>query len=331
MSSTSTSILVDTRQRAVDYARIAVTSQCNLRCAYCMREDHSQQTLSTHILKKEEIGTVIEVLASLGITKIRFTGGEPLLRKDIVELVALAKNTPGIDKVSLTTNGLLLDRCLGKLADAGLDAINFSIDTLKSTRYQAITRRNEFERARNNLSMLVELKFMTVKVNAVMMRGINSDEIPDFVELARESPITVRFLELQPFDDHQIWRTGKFFSAEKIQEELLKLFPGMETKTGKSTEFFSFSLPSHQGSVAVIPAFTRNFCSSCNRIRITSDGKVISCLYDKEGFNLLPALQAGSAREALAELFRNAVDRKPEDGKHAARNKFRSSMSEIGG
>jgi GTP 3',8-cyclase len=323
--------LVDIHQRAVEYARIAVTSQCNLRCTYCMREEHAQQGNPACVLKKEEIGTIIEVLAGLGITKIRFTGGEPLLRRDIVELVSHAKNTPGIRIVTMTTNGLLLDRYLQDLASAGLDALNISIDTLDSERYRAITRRNEFERVSRNLSMLFGMRAMTVKLNVVMMRGINSGEIRQFVELARENPVTVRFMELQPFDDNQIWRTGKFLGAEKIREALLSAFPDLKPVEGSSTEFFGFELPGYQGSIAIIPAFTRNFCDRCNRIRITSDGKVISCLYDKEGFNLLPALQSGSAQEALADVFRESVARKPVDGKHAAGNSFRSSMSEIGG
>lgn len=339
MSSTLTSItetgkknlLVDTHHRPVEYARIAVTSRCNLRCTYCMREGHEQHDTSTPSLTKEEIGKVIEVLADLGISKIRFTGGEPLLRRDIVELVRQAKNTPGIRKVTMTSNGLLIDRYLQELLDAGLDAINISIDTLDSERYREITRRDEFDRARKNLSKLLETDALTVKINVVMMRGINSDEITRFVDLTRDNPVTVRFMELQPFDDHQIWRTGKFLGADKILKMLRDLYPGLVAAEGSSTEFFGFSLRGCKGSFAIIPAFTRNFCSRCNRIRITSDGKVISCLYDKQGVSLLPYLGHNSSREALAGLFREVVAGKPEDGKHAAGNSFRSSMSEIGG
>ncbi len=325
------SLLVDTHNRPVEYARISVTSQCNLRCTYCMREEHEPHESSVPSLKKHEIKTIIDVLAGLGITKIRFTGGEPLLRSDIVELVEHAKNTAGIRKVTMTTNGLLLDRYLQRLTDAGLDALNFSIDSLESERYHAITRRNEFERVRANLSKILASKSIRVKVNVVMMRGINCEEMAEFVGLTREDPVTVRFMELQPFDDNQIWRTGKFFGADKIREMLHDRFPDIQQTEGSSTEFFGFRLPGYKGSIAVIPAFTRNFCSCCNRIRITSDGKVISCLYEKEGFNLLPLLRSNSDHEALADVFRSAVAHKPEDGKHAAGNSFRASMSEIGG
>lgn len=323
--------LVDSHRRSVNYARIAVTSQCNLRCSYCLSEEHEKENGPSGTLKAADIGRIIEVLAGLGIEKIRFTGGEPLLRRDIVELVRHAKNTPGIRKVTMTSNGVLLDRYLQRLASAGLDSLNISIDTLDSERYRKITRRNEFERVKANISRLLEMHSMETKLNVVMMRGINSDEIRQFVELTRENNVTVRFLELQPFDDHQIWRTGKFLSAEKIMEMLMDLYPDLEKTEGSATEFFGFNHPECKGSVAIIPAFTRNFCSQCNRIRITSDGKVISCLYDKHGFDLLPALQTGSKREALEKIFRDAVARKPEDGKHASGNSFRSSMSEIGG
>ncbi|NTV99228.1 MAG: GTP 3',8-cyclase MoaA [Chlorobiaceae bacterium] len=323
--------LFDSHGRPVDYARISVTSQCNLRCSYCMREEHEKEKTSSFTLGTGEISRIIEVLAGLGVVKIRFTGGEPLLRSDIVELVERAKNTRGIRKVTMTTNGVLLDRYFQGLADAGLDSLNISIDTLDRERYRAITRRDEFARVRANLSKLLETQSMALKLNVVMMRGINTDEIRQFVELTRDNEVTVRFLELQPFDDHQIWRTGKFLGAEKIMAMLTELYPDLERTEGGATEFFGFNLPACKGSVAIIPAFTRNFCNRCNRIRITSDGKVISCLYDKQGFDLHPALQAGSAPERLEEIFRDAVARKPEDGKHAAGNSFRSSMSEIGG
>ncbi|TLU57703.1 MAG: GTP 3',8-cyclase MoaA [Chlorobium sp.] len=323
--------LVDHFHRSIDYARIAVTSQCNLRCSYCMREDHAKHAGGVSLLTKQEIDSIIKVLAALGLTKVRFTGGEPLLRRDIAELVRAAKNTTGIKTVSLTTNGLLLDRFLPALIDAGLDAINFSIDTLDHERYKAITRRNEYVRARENLDMLLKSSAIAVKLNVVVMRDINSDELQSFVDLTRDYPITVRFLELQPFDDNQIWRTGRFFSAEKIREMLQQCYPGLQPLTGQSTQYFSYTLSEHKGSVAIIPAFTRNFCSQCNRIRVTSNGTIISCLYEKEGLQLLPLLRGNASDDAIADLFRFAVSQKPEDGKHAGRNSSRTSMSEIGG
>ncbi len=331
MSSTSHSPLIDSFHRPIDYARIAVTSRCNLRCSYCMSEAHEEKSDTHSTLKKQELLTIIEVLGSLGVTKVRFTGGEPLLRLDIAELVREAKKNAGIKTVNLTTNGLLLDRYLPDLIDAGLDSINFSIDTLDRQRYHTITRRDEYRRVRQNLDSLLGAALIPVKLNVVLMREINSDEIGQFVDLTRDHALTVRFMELQPFDDNQIWRTGKFIGADKIQELLKSNYPELQAVRGHATQHFSYTLPGHKGKIAIIPAFTRNFCSQCNKIRITSDGKVISCLYGKEGLKLLPLLRSNASHESIADLFRKAVFMKPVDGKQAARDSDRTSMSEIGG
>lgn len=331
MSITSQSPLTDTFHRPVDYIRIAVTSRCNLRCSYCMREEHEEKADNLTVLNKQEIKTIIAVLAGLGIKKVRFTGGEPLLRKDIAELVHEAKKHACIKTVGLTTNGLLLDRFLPGLIDAGLDTINFSIDTLDHNRYHAITRRDVYDHVRKNLDRLLNTRRLAVKLNVVLMRDINSDEIRRFVDLTKDHDVTVRFMELQPFDDNQIWRTGKFLGADKIQELLKSHYPELQIIRGHATQYFSYTLPEHKGAIAIIPAFTRNFCSQCNKIRITSDGKIISCLYEQEGLNLLPLLRGKSDPEALADLFRKAVSLKPEDGRHTAKDSGRTSMSEIGG
>lgn len=329
----TTTPLQDRFRRTIDYARIAVTSRCNLRCAYCLREEHDTAESGRTRLETREIGTIVETLAGLGIRKIRFTGGEPLLRSDIAELVRHAKSTPGIETVSLTTNGLLLHRHLPNLLKAGLDAVNLSLDSLDRERFRLITRRDEFRRIKANLDTLLQGNFLPLKINVVMLRGVNDDEIGEFVELTRHHPVTVRFMELQPFDDHQIWRTGKFLGTLKIRELLLERYPELLAREGGGTEFYSFTLPGYRGKVAIIPAYTRNFCSQCNRLRVTAEGKVISCLYEREGIDLLEALRSGAGREELAALFARAAARKPEDGRKLADEggAKRTSMSEIGG
>ena len=323
--------LIDDFHRNIDYVRLAVTADCNLRCSYCMREEHEEHSGRADLLTTEEIHTIIKVVAEQGITKLRLTGGEPLLQRDIVEIVRRAKKLPNIKTVNLTTNGLLLDQLLQQLIDAGLDSINISIDTLRRERYKTITRRDAFERAMANLMMLLERKSLPVKLNMVVIKRINSDELEDFVALTHDYPLTVRFIELQPFDDNQIWRTGQFLGADKIREMLTEAYPEMLVLKSSATQNFTFSLPNHRGQVAIIPAYTRNFCHDCNKIRITSSGKIISCLYGKEGIELLPLLRSGASNEAIAALFRKAVALKPENGKHAASNGVRTSMSEIGG
>lgn len=280
----------------------------------------------------DDMERLISTLARLGINKIRFTGGEPLLRSDIAELVGAAKRTPGIKTVSLTTNGVLLHRHIDALLDAGLDSLNFSIDTLDRDRYHAITRRDLFDQAKENLENLLIQEALPVKLNVVMMRGINSDEIGRFMEYTRNHPVTVRFMELQPFDDHQIWKTGRFLGLDKIRELLIEAYPYLSSHRGSSTEYFSFSLPGYRGSAAIIPAYTRNFCSECNRIRVTSEGSVISCLYDKHGVELLPLLQRKAGFEEIAALLIKAAEQKPENGRTDGEGgTLRTSMSEIGG
>ncbi|MBF0587355.1 GTP 3',8-cyclase MoaA [Prosthecochloris sp. N3] len=324
--------LADRYGRMVDYVRLAVTSACNLRCVYCMREEHSVHNPGSELLSRKEIQRLLGVLAGFGVEKVRFTGGEPLLRNDIADLVHDAASIPGIGTVSLTTNGVLLDRYLDSLLAAGLKAVNFSLDTFDRHRYREITRRNLFDRARDNLEMLLgyheELK---IKVNVLLMRGINTAEIRDFVELTRNRPVTVRFMELMPFDDHQIWRTGRFMGYDRILRELQQLYPELQPVRGTATEYYSFTMPGHRGMVAIIPAFTRNFCSRCTRLRITSAGRAISCLYSREGIELLPALRSGADSSEIRRLLYEAVDSKPRDGRHAGGSAVGTSMSEIGG
>jgi len=326
----SRTVLTDRFGRTIDYVRIAVTSACNLRCTYCLKnEEEADRKIDQ--LDAKQTAAIIGVLAEMGIRKVRFTGGEPLLHPEIVELVRRAKATPGIDTVKLTTNGLLLDRHLDALIAAGLDGVNLSLDTLDAAKYRDITRRDRFASVRKTLDRLLDLPELTVKINTLMLRGINNNEIPDFVELTREHDLTVRFMELQPFDDQQIWRTGKFMGAEMIREQLFEHYPQLEALTGSDTEHYSFRLAGYQGSIAIIPAFSRNFCNSCSRLRITSDARIISCLYHRESIDLKPALDGGLDQEELRKRILESVGTKPKDGLHSGRDNAASSMSKIGG
>jgi cyclic pyranopterin phosphate synthase len=323
-------MLTDRFGRVIDYARIAVTSGCNLRCAYCLR-DEAGAPQKTQQLDMNEAWRLIRVLAGMGVRKIRFTGGEPLLHPGITELVKLAKSAPGIETVKITTNGVLLDRQLDALVEAGLDGVNLSLDTLDREKFISITRRDRFTQVRKALDRLLANRTLTIKLNTLLLRSINSDEIPAFVELTREHDVTVRFMELQPFDDQQIWRTGRFMGAEMIRERLFSAFPELEAVTGHSTEHYSFRLPDHRGSIAIIPAFSRNFCSSCSKLRITADARLISCLYHHESIDLAPALKAEIPEEELKKKIIEAIQQKPKDGLKSSHDTATSSMSRIGG
>lgn len=324
------SLLIDRFGRRVDYVRIALTTACNLRCTYCMKDDAGAPEKRPQ-LETDSVASLITLLAGLGIKKIRFTGGEPLLHPGIADLVRRAKTTPGIDTVRITTNGVLLDRYLEALIEAGLDGVNLSLDTLDRQKFLSITRRDRFERVRKALDQLLGLSGITVKLNTLLLRGINSDEIPAFVELTRTHDVTVRFMELQPFDDHQIWRTGRFMGAEMIREQLFSAFPELEAVPGYSTEHYSFQLPGYCGTIAIIPAFSRNFCSNCSKLRITADGKLISCLYHNESIDLMPALKKGMDEEEMKKRILEAVSQKPQDGLKTSHSTAASSMSRIGG
>jgi cyclic pyranopterin phosphate synthase len=323
-------MLTDGFGRVIDYARIAVTSACNLRCTYCLR-DETGAPQKTEQLDTDDTTRLIRVLAGMGISKIRFTGGEPLLHPDIASLVNIARTTPGIDTVRLTTNGVLLDRHLKSLIDAGLDGINLSLDTLDREKFIRITRRDHFTQVRKTLDLLLTTTGLTIKINTLLLRGINSDEIPAFVELTRDHAITVRFMELQPFDDFQIWRTGRFMGAEMIRERLFSAFPALEAITGHSTEHYSYRLPGHHGSIAIIPAFSRNFCQSCSKLRITADGNLVSCLYHRDSVALLPSLKSESYPGEIRKQINAAVKLKPKDGLTKGSGHAGSSMSQIGG
>ena len=323
-------MLTDRFGRLIDYVRIAVTSACNLRCAYCLR-DEADPPQKMQQLDVDEAARLIRVLAGMGVRKIRFTGGEPLLHPAITELVKLAKATQGIADVRLTTNGVLLDRQLEALVEAGLDGVNLSLDTLDREKFISITRRDRFTQVRKALDRLLANRTLKVKLNTLLLRGINSDEIPAFVELTREHEVTVRFMELQPFDDQQIWRTGRFMGAAMIRERLVATYPELEAVTGHSTEHYSFRLPDHRGSIAIIPAFSRNFCGNCSKLRITADGKLISCLYHHESIDLKPALKNEMSEEELKNRVADAVRQKPKDGLKSSHDTPASSMSRIGG
>jgi cyclic pyranopterin phosphate synthase len=325
--------IIDRFGRTFNYLRIAVNEKCNFRCIYCMPEEGVPFKPKNEILTTNEILRVVKVVSDLGVNKIRFTGGEPLLRGDIVKLVGKSSSTPGIESIHLTTNGVLLGRYAGNLKEAGLTGVNISIDTLNPEKFLQITRRDELVRAMEGLEAAKTAGIPFIKVNAVALRGFNDSEIVEFVELTKDYPLTVRFIELMPFDAHQIWKTGKFFSAEHIQKELKDHFPEIKTTDGTATEHAIFQIPNYAGKVAVIPSYSRNLCGNCNRIRITADGKLLNCLYSQNETNLRDAIRIGKSDMQIGEMIRGTMKNKFKDGWEAQNqgSAKRESMTQIGG
>jgi len=325
-------MIKDQYGRTFDYVRIAVNERCNLRCVYCMPEEGINFMPQKDLLTTDEINRLISILVKSGVKKIRFTGGEPLLHKDIVSLVNFSANA-GVKSIHLTTNGLLLGKMAKPLYEAGLNGINISLDTLDHKKFEEITRRKGLEKVIDGLNLALSLEFPSVKMNIVFMRDFNHREIGDFVELTREKPLTVRFIELMPFDAHQIWKTGKFFGAELIEKEIRQLYPNIRTDNGSATEHRIFKVPGYAGKVGIIPAFTRSLCGKCNRIRVTADGKIRNCLYSDDEFDLRQLIKNGASDKDIGKGIRRAMWMKPEDGWAAQRlgDQGRESMTQIGG
>ncbi len=328
--------------RTFDYVRIAITEKCNLRCTYCMPEEGIDFKKGDQLLSCEEILRVIHILATMGIRKVRFTGGEPTIRKDLIELVAGAAQTSGIQSIHLTTNGLLFERHAKALLDAGLSGINFSLDTMDKDKFIRITRRSGMETVLANIRLAQVMGFPSVKVNNVLMTGFNDDELFAFTELTKDMAITVRFIEFMPFDAHQIWESGEhFYSAEQLGEKIKSFYPGIESAPGTRTEHHIFRAPGYPGKIAVIPAFTRSLCGNCSRIRLTADGNIRNCLYAEHEYGVRELLRCNAGDDEIVAVFRQAYAEKAKDGFAAKKISMvkrinvndigRVSMTQIGG
>ena len=325
--------IVDKHNRSFNYLRLAVNEYCNLRCIYCMPEEGIPLRNKNELLSTKEIKKLIKISGQLGVSKIRFTGGEPLLRKDISELVKYAVNLNGIKSVNLTTNGILLNKYLKDLQLAGLSGINISLDTLRSDRFIKITRRNNLRQVLDNIQLAIKSNIPSIKINVVAMRDFNHDELMDFVNLTIENDITVRFIELMPFDSHQIWKTGKFYKSKDILKDIQEKSDEIKLIDGSNTEYHALQIQGAKGKVAIIPSYTRSLCGKCNRIRITADGKLLNCLYSEDGFNLKTIIQNGGSDEELRSIILKSFLNKYKDGwlaQNSSENQ-RESMSQIGG
>mgnify|MGYP001158394691 CR=1 FL=1 len=325
--------IVDQYDRTFDYLRLAVNEKCNLRCIYCMPEEGIGLLKEDLYLSQLEIKRILYLFSQMGISKIRFTGGEPLLRKDIPGLISYAKNQCEIDKIYLTTNGILLNKYIKELESAGLAGINISLDSLIPERFKKITRRNKLDQVLNNIELVQDSNISSLKINVVFMRGFNDDELLNFVQMTKTNKLTVRFIELMPFDAHQIWKTGKFYKSEDIVRDLKNQVKGLQPVTGSNTEHYIFQVDGYLGKVAVIPSYSRNLCTNCNRVRVTADGSLKNCLYSKEEKSLRDEIRKGASDQELKDLVCDSFFAKHKDGWEAQKveGNLRKSMTQIGG
>ncbi|MEL6357192.1 MAG: GTP 3',8-cyclase MoaA [Bacteroidota bacterium] len=325
-------MLIDHFQRKHTYLRLAVTDRCNLRCRYCMPEEGIAFAPREQLLTYEEMLRLTALLKVHGLEKVRLTGGEPLARKGI-EVLFRGLADQGL-RIHLTTNGWLLERFLPLLSSISVKGINISLDSLRSDRFQAITRRDAFPMVWRSLEMALEAG-LRVKINMVLMAGVNDDEIFDFALLARDRPLDIRFIEAMPFNAGDGNRSV-FIAANDIERRLRGYFPAIQqTQVDPHSAALQYSMPAWLGSIGIIPAYSRSLCGQCNRIRLTPKGTLLNCLYAREGLELLPLLRRGIADDELIELISDYLKTKAVDGhtteKLAARSGAFESMTTIGG
>jgi GTP 3',8-cyclase len=320
--------------RRVEYLRVSVTDKCNLRCVYCMPEEGLPWLRREQLLRYEEIAEIVRVMAGMGLRRVRITGGEPLVRRDLPALVRMIRAVPEIDDLAVSTNAVLLDDQAGALRDAGVDRLNVSLDSLRPERIDAISRRAGSAAAIfRGLDAAERAGFAPIKVNCVVMRGRNDDEVADFAAITRERPWHIRFIEVMPTGDNLGVSADEYVSSDEMLErvrEVGELRP-VEGPPGNGPARY-FALPGAAGTVGVITPMSHNYCDRCNRMRLTADGQLRPCLFGELQTNLRDPLRAG---EPLEPLIRETLRVKPErhwlvQGSDAGSGGLRA-LSQVGG
>ncbi len=302
----TTSILTDSFGRKHTYLRISLIERCNLRCTYCMPEEGIKLSPRGHLMSYEEIYTIAKTFVDHGVTKIRLTGGEPLIRKDLPIILKKLSSLPV--ELSITTNAVIVDKFIDPLKSNGIKNINVSLDSLDAGKFKHITRRNEFERTYKNILLLVDEGFK-VKVNAVVMKGFNDNEIIDFINFTKDLPVSVRFIEFMPFDGNK-WNMEKMLSYDEIMQQVHTSFSEdqVERLTDEPNDTSkNYKIKGFKGSFAIISSVTNPFCDTCNRLRLTANGQLKNCLFSSSELDLLTNLRKG---RPIEPIIKKAVEAK---------------------
>ncbi len=326
--------LRDSWGREIHSVRVSVTDKCNFRCKYCMPAEGLEWLPRDEVLSYEEIARLVRVLAAMGVCEVRLTGGEPLVRRELPVLVSLLSEIPGVDDLSLTTNGVLLDRLAGPLVEAGLTRLNVSLDSLSHVRFAEITRRDALDRVLAGLAEAERYpELRPIKVNCVAVRGFTEDEVPALAELARRKPYVVRFIEFMPLDADKAWREDEVLSGGEIRALIEERWPLEEIPAKPSSTARRFRFADGAGEIGFVNPVSEPFCSSCDRIRLTADGQLRTCLFSRREWDLKTPLRDGATDEQLADRIRFAVRHK--ELKHKINDpgfvRASRSMSQIGG
>ena len=327
--------LRDSWGREIKSVRISVTDKCNFRCTYCMPAEGLQWLGREEVLSFEEIARLVGVLARLGVDEVRLTGGEPLVRRELPTLVALVAKIPGVRDLSLTTNGVLLDRLAKPLVAAGLRRINVSLDSLNHVRFAEITRRDALDAVLRGLEEAEKYpELRPIKVNCVAVRGFTEAEVPALAELARRKPYVVRFIEFMPLDAEEAWREDDVLTGGEIRALIEERYgPLVELPAKASSTARRFGFADGAGEIGFVNPVSEPFCSSCDRVRLTADGQLRTCLFSRREWDLKTPLRSGASDDELVELIRFAVRHKELKHKINDRGFVRASrsMSQIGG
>ncbi|HCW53753.1 MAG TPA: GTP 3',8-cyclase MoaA [Clostridium sp.] len=327
--------MLDVYNRKIDYIRISITDRCNLRCVYCMPEQGIKLVEHNDILTYEEIIRLCRLFVKIGISKVKITGGEPLVRKDAHKLIRAIKEINGIDNVTMTTNGILLEDQIDDLVNAGLDAVNISIDTLKEDKYREITRLGDINKVMAGIKKCLTYKNLKVKINCVPIKGENEEELLNLINLCKDDDISIRFIEVMPIG---LGRDMKGFSDEEIIEiverNIGKLTP-YHGKLGNGPSNY-YSLEGYKGKIGFISAVNHKFCENCNRVRLTCEGFLKACLQYNIGTDIKTLLRSGKSDEEILEAIKNTIYNKPEEHSFnliidKEEEKEKKGMSQIGG
>lgn len=327
-------MLIDNHNRVINYVRLAVTDRCNLRCNYCMPESGITFEKNNSLLSIDEMKKLSDILASLGVDKIRITGGEPFVRKGLMDLLAYMTAIDAFKEISITTNATLIGPYIDDLEAMGIHSINVSLDAIKRETFARITRRDEFDLVRKNLLRLISSK-IEARINFIVLEDQNEGDILDMIAFAEKHPVRVRFLEEMPFNGGSKDFRSLKWNHKKILEHIRSRYPEFEKLPAPlSSTSVNYQIPGHKGSFGIIPSFSRTFCGSCNRLRVTATGDIITCLYGKPVANLRTLMRSGLSEVFVKEAIAGAVGNRAKDGFEAQErfgSIFGSSMTSIGG
>ncbi len=330
--------MIDPHDREINYLRVSITDRCNLRCIYCMPKEGVSVMGHDDILRYEEILRVIRTAMRLGIVKVRVTGGEPLVRRGVIGFLSSLRSIEGLQDVSLTTNGVLLESMAADLFQAGIKRINISMDSLNPARYEEITRGGILERVLRGIDEAHRVGFSPVKINVVAIKGVNEDEILDFARMTLDKPYQVRFIELMPLGRAGLDLGDRYYSSQAIIEKIGKAFP-LEPMSNKKNRTDGpatlYRIKGACGGIGFISAVSQHFCRSCNRLRLTADGRLRACLFSDSEVDLKNPIRRGCSDQELFDLINQGIEKKPSGFKDNVPGmplrKCSTEMSSIGG